>query len=95
MYDNHFPKWLGRAILEDDLPWDNFKTVNLNEFLDMYTLHDSEWVRLINDPNFKNNVLLVIRLDSVLFPTKQVKKISKVTQWPILFIEINEVYSIS
>jgi hypothetical protein len=68
-----------------------FSKVNLNDFFTKYTLHDSAWIKLVVDPNGFNNVLIIIRLDSVWFPSDDVEKTSWVSQWPILFLVINDV----
>lgn len=90
----NYPDWLAEAVIEDDLPWTEFKKMPMQQFLDNYTLHDSEWVKLIIDNSNNHDILVVLSLDPNWIPDRPVKLSSYVNEWPILFISITEVVTV-
>lgn len=89
-----YPEWLGATILDDDLPWDKFKTISLGEFLEKITLHDSSLVKIILDGPSPNSALIIIQLDSHWMPPGIIEKSCLVEDWPYLFITIDEIDNI-
>lgn len=78
---NDYPKWLGESIIEEDI--NKLNRVDLKDFLKKYNLHDSKWIKLVNNPNYTQDVMLIINLNS-----------SKNKYCPLLFIKIKEVNKI-
>ncbi len=90
----NYPVWLGEAIIEDDLPWNKFKVIQINQFLDNYSLHDAEWVRLLIDNSNNNELLIIMSLDPHWLPNKSVTPSPYVKDWPLLFIKITDIITI-
>ncbi len=86
--EEYYPSWLGQALLSNDLPWINAKTCTIQEFLAVYTLHDSHWVNLFFDVANNNEVTLVIIWDAVWSPDEIAKSTTLVNDWPLLFIKL-------
>src|SRR4051812_10953505 len=41
-----YPQWLGAMLFSGDLPFDNMTKSSLSEFLNLYSLHDSDFITL-------------------------------------------------
>ncbi len=93
--EDYYPSWLGQALLTNDLPWNDAKTWTIQEFLSVYTLHDSYWVNLIYDVANDNEVTLVIMWDAVWLPDEIAKSTALVNDWPLLFIKLEGIRQVS
>lgn len=91
----YFPKWLGSALLYDDLPWDKSTEYSVPTFLDKYTLHDSLWVNLFYDVANDNEVVLIIFWDAVWLPEEIKKGGTFIGDWPLLFIKLKNIRQVS
>ena len=91
----YYPNWLGSALLNNGLPWDQASAYTVQAFLEKYTLHDSLWVNLIHDVANENHATLAIMWDAVWLPDEIAKSTDLVNDWPILFIRLEQVRQIS
>ena len=88
---SYYPPWVLSGIVEDELPWDKGRKMNLKCFLEEYTLHDSYYVGLFYNPAYTNNITLTFQWDPIWLPCKMAPKTSLVKDWPYLFIRIEDV----
>jgi hypothetical protein len=86
-----YPTWLGQSLLEDDLPWEAASIYSVREFLDRYTLHDSNWVTIHYDVAYEAQATLVIMWDSFWLPDEIAQSTSVVRDWPLLLIKLERV----
>jgi hypothetical protein len=91
----YYPAWLGQSILWDEFPWEAARTCKVQEFLEQFTLHDSEWVTIYHDFAYENQSTLVIQWDAVWLPDEIAKSTSVVSDWPLLLIKLEGVKQIS
>lgn len=91
----YYPPWLGQSLLNDDFEWEQAKLCSVQEFLEKYTLHDSEWVLIKHDVAYSNEAIIVIQWDSVWLPDEIAKSSGIVQDWPLLLIKLEGVDQIS
>ena len=90
-----YPDWLYQSVIEDTLNWNEAKEYSFREFFEKYTLHDSYWIGLFYDVAYENNLILAIIWDAVWLPDEIARSTSDVTEWPWLFLKIEEVSQVS
>lgn len=91
----YYPRWLGSALLYDDLPWNQATEYSVQAFLDKYTLHDSLWGSLVYDVANDNEATLVILWDQVWLPDEIKNGSPLVGDMPILFIKLKNIRQVS
>lgn len=89
--DQFYPGWVYRDLIEDNFPWESKSSLDLESFLEKYTLHDSNWVGLFLDVAFSQNAILGFQWDSVWLPDEIKVGTSHCDDWPYLFLKISNV----
>jgi hypothetical protein len=79
------PTNLASRLIEDSLPWDRATQFHIRDFLEAYTLHDSNWITLHVHCGWEDSAIAIISFDpvwnqSVSAPT------SHCADWPLLFL---------
>jgi len=90
-----YPDWLAKKLIEDDLPWEEKSSLNIESFFEKFTLHDSYWVGVFHHLGFDQSVTLAFEWDAVWLPDEIKKNTSLIDEWPYLFFQINGVKEIS
>lgn len=80
------PANLSHRLIEGDLPWDRSIELHISDFLEKYTLHDSNWICLLADCAFDDAATAVIGFDPV-WNSSVSSPTSICADWPILFIQ--------
>jgi hypothetical protein len=89
-YDEFVPSWLTRALIDDQLPWDEARETTVAAFLLHYTLHDSSWIGLWVTPGL--GAKAVIRWDAYWSGGRIPHPGPLVAYWPILVIRFRRMY---
>jgi hypothetical protein len=88
--DQDFPDRLWSTLIEDNLPWDKKSDLNIDSFIEKYTLHDSDLAYVFDDA-WDKSVTLVFVWDPVWLPDNVKENLSRVNVGPLLFINIDKV----
>lgn len=92
---SQLPDWVYRSIVEDTLEWDKAIECSFREFSGKYTLHDSIWIGLFYDVAYENNVTLGFIWDAVWLPDDLARSSATISEWPLLFIKMENVSEIT
>ncbi len=88
-----YPEWLGRMLLGHSLPWDNAQHTTMPDFLESYTLHDSNWIGLWSEGAI-HECCVIVAWDTFWTNGRVNYPSSTVAEWPILAIHFTDVYHI-
>jgi hypothetical protein len=90
-----YPDWVYRELIEDGLPWQEGRKINFTEFNKKYTLHDSNWIGIFFNVAYNQTATLAIQWDAVWLPDQIVQSTSIVSDWPFLFIQLQNIEQFS
>lgn len=88
-----YPEWLGRCLLENQLPWHLGRSLSWSEFRQKYTLENALWVGAFADWAYGRSMTLVFnwepyRQNPDLYPE------SIHSPWLFLMIQVNGIASV-
>ncbi len=84
---------LAHRLTAGSLPWECSTQLHINEFLELYTLHDSDWIGLYADCAYDDTSIAVVSFDPVWNPSVS-QPTSICSDWPVLFLRFKCVSSI-
>ena len=90
-----YPNWMYRALIEDDLPWENARQMEFQEFHNTYTLHDSHWIGIFHNVAYEQSLTMVILWDEFWLPSRIKENISSTSDRTFLFIKLMKAVEVS
>jgi hypothetical protein len=87
-----YPEWLGRCLLENQLPWHLGRSLSLDQFHKKYTLEKSLWIGAFSDWAYGQAITLVFNWEPYRpNPDHETSRISETKPWLFLLLQVNGV----
>jgi hypothetical protein len=87
-----YPEWLGRCLLENQLPWHLGRSLSLSQFHRKYTLDKSLWIGAFPDWAYGRSMTLVFNWEPYHRNPDHARSIESTSEpWLFLLLQINGV----
>ena len=92
--EDYYPSWLSPGVLTGAFPWEAALHTSLADFLEAYTLHDSNWILFALDPDAGSEATLAFRFDAFWTDGRVPHPGSMVSEWPVLLVRLRGLQAI-